>query len=155
MLGRFGSGYVHSSQFSSQDQATVDLVRLWGLDPDKTQFNQIRFRTGRAWVNNVVGVGLASCFVEPLESCGIYFIYAAIHMLAKHFPAKNFDPVLVDRFNREIEEMFDDTRDFLQAHYYFSPRDNTPYCRHGERLAGLDHPAVRPGCRAGHAAVQP
>jgi tryptophan 6-halogenase len=141
MLGRFGSGYVYSSQFSSRDEATLDLAKLWGLDPEKTQFNQIRFRTGRnrrAWVNNVVGIGLASCFVEPLESSGIYFIYAAIHMLAKHFPDKNFDPVLVSRFNREIEDMFDDTRDFLQAHYYFSPRNDTAYWRAQKELELAD-----------------
>ncbi|QUQ64341.1 tryptophan halogenase family protein [Kutzneria sp. CA-103260] len=137
MLGRFGSGYVFSSTFTDRDQATLDFSRLWGLDPEQTTFNNIRFRVGRnrrAWVRNCVSIGLASCFVEPLESSGIYFIYAAIHMLAKHFPDRNFDSVLVDRFNREIEEMFDDTRDFLQAHYYFSPRTDTPFWRANKEL---------------------
>lgn len=141
MLNRFGSGYVFSSQFSSRDQATVDFAKLWGLDPDKTAFNQVSFRVGRnrrAWVRNCVSIGLASCFVEPLESSGIYFIYAAIHMLAKHFPDKNFDSVLSDRFNTEIEDMFDDTRDFLQAHYYFSPRTDTPFWKANKELKLAD-----------------
>jgi tryptophan halogenase len=137
MLGRFGSGYVYSSHFTSRDQATEDFCRLWGLDPETTPLNQIRFRVGRnrrAWVKNCVGIGLSSCFVEPLESTGIYFIYAAIYQLAKHFPDKRFDPVLVDRFNREIETMFDDTRDFIQAHYYFSPREDTPFWKENKNL---------------------
>ncbi|WP_239310434.1 MULTISPECIES: tryptophan halogenase family protein [unclassified Frankia] len=141
MLGRFGSGYVYSSSFASRDEATVDFARLWGLDPDQTTFNHIRFRVGRnrrAWVRNCVSVGLSSCFVEPLESSGIYFIYAAIHMLAKHFPDRNFDRVLIDRFNREIEEMFDDTRDFLQAHYFFSPRVDTPFWAANKKLRLAD-----------------
>jgi len=141
MLGRFGSGYVYSSSFASRDQATLDFARLWGLDPEQTAFNQIRFRVGRnrrAWVRNCVSIGLASCFVEPLESSGIYFIYAAIHMLAKHFPDRTFDQVLVDRFNREIREMFDDTRDFLQAHYYFSPRTDTPFWQANKELTLAD-----------------
>lgn len=137
MLGRFGSGYVYSSQFASQDEATLDFSRLWGLDPEKTTFNQVRFRVGRnrrAWVKNCVSVGLASCFVEPLESTGIYFTYAALHWLAKLMPNRDFDQVLIDRFNNEIEVMFDDTRDFLQAHFYCSPRIDTPFWKANKEL---------------------
>ncbi|AGC44605.1 thioredoxin reductase [Myxococcus stipitatus DSM 14675] len=130
MLGRFGTGYVYSSEFCSQDEAIREFSAKWGLDPEKTAFNRIRFRVGRnrrAWVKNCVSIGLASCFVEPLESTGIYFITASIYQLAKHFPDKGFNPVLMDRFNREVEMMFDDTRDFLQAHFLTSSRDDTPF----------------------------
>lgn len=132
MLGRFGSGYVYSSKFEKDDQATLDFCKLWGLNPDRTDFNKIRFRVGRnrrAWVKNCVSIGLASAFVEPLESTGIYFIYAAIYQLAKHFPDKNFNPTLMARFNREIETMFDDTRDFIQVHYLTTPREDTAFWR--------------------------
>jgi tryptophan 6-halogenase len=137
MLTRFGSGYVYSSQFASPDEAATDFCRLWGLDPERTNLNRIRFRVGRnrrAWVKNCVSIGLASCFVEPLESTGIYFIYAAIYQLAKHFPDRAFDPILLDRFNREVETMFDDTRDFIQAHFYFSPRVDTPFWKANKEL---------------------
>lgn len=132
MLGRFGTGYVYCSKFATEDEAARDFCKLWNLDPDKTPLNKIRFRVGRnrrAWVKNCVGIGLSSCFVEPLESSGIYFIYAAIYQLAKHFPDKSFNPVLIDRFNREIETMFDDTRDFIQIHYLTTPREDTPFWR--------------------------
>jgi tryptophan 6-halogenase len=130
MLGRFGTGYVHSSRFCSMDEAVLEFSKLWNLNPEKTEFNRIRFRTGRnrrAWVKNCVSIGLSSCFLEPLESTGIYFITASIYQLAKHFPDKSFNPVLVDRFNREIEFMFDDSRDFIQAHYLTSSRDDTAF----------------------------
>lgn len=129
MLSRFGSGYVYSSKFADKAEATDEFCQLWQLDPE-TRFNHIRFRVGRnrrAWVKNCVSIGLASCFLEPLESSGIYFIYAAIYQLAKHFPDLRFDQILVDRFNWEIETMFDDTRDFIQAHFYLSPRVDTPF----------------------------
>ena len=92
----------------------------------------MRFRVGRnrrAWVKNVVSIGLASCFLEPLESTGIYFITAAVYQLAKHFPDRDFAPALIDSFNGEIEAMFDDTRDFIQAHFYYAPRNDTPFWR--------------------------
>jgi tryptophan 6-halogenase len=130
MPGRFGSGYVFSSKFADRDEATKGFCQLWNLDPAEAELNQIRFRVGRnrrAWVKNCVGVGLSSCFLEPLESTGLYFTYGALYQLVKHFPDKAFNPVLVDRFNREIETMFDDSRDFIQIHYCFSPRNDTPF----------------------------
>jgi len=130
MLTRFGSGYVYSSKFASVDEAARDFCALWDLDESKTNLNKIRFRTGRnrrAWVNNCVSIGLSSCFLEPLESTGIYFITAAIYQLAKHFPTRALDQGLIDRFNREIEFMFDDCRDFVQAHYFTSSRDDSPF----------------------------
>ncbi|RFS84176.1 tryptophan 7-halogenase [Actinomadura spongiicola] len=141
MLGRFGTGYVYSSRFQSQDEATVEFCRMWGLDPEDQPLNQIRFRVGRnrrAWVRNCVGIGLSSCFLEPLESTGIYFTYAALYQLVKHFPDKRFEPILIDRFNHEIEKMFDDTRDFIQAHFGFAPRDDTPFWRTCKELEFAD-----------------
>lgn len=137
MLDRFGSGYVYSSRFATVDEATEDFCRMWKLDPQVHPMNKIRFRVGRnrrAWVRNCVSIGLSSCFLEPLESSGIYFITAAIYQLAKHVPDKTFNQVLIDRFNREIEEMFDDTRDFIQAHFALSPRSDTPFWRASSEL---------------------
>jgi tryptophan 6-halogenase len=132
MLDRFGTGYVYSSRFADSDEAARDLCALWDLDPEEQQLNHVKFRVGRnrrAWVRNCVSIGLSSCFLEPLESTGIYFITAALYQLGKHFPDKRFDPVLIDSFNREIETMFDDSRDFLQAHFTLAPRTDTPFWR--------------------------
>jgi 2-polyprenyl-6-methoxyphenol hydroxylase-like FAD-dependent oxidoreductase len=141
MLTRFGSGYVYSSDFVSQDEATDEFHKLWSLRPGSVKLNHIRFRTGRnrrAWVRNCVAIGLSSCFLEPLESTGIYFIYAAIYQLAKHFPDRGFDPALVARFNDEIAYMYDDCRDFIQAHYFTTLREDTPFWqanRHALKLS--------------------
>jgi tryptophan 6-halogenase len=141
LLGRFGSGYVYSSKFAAPDQAAADFCRLWSLNPETTELNRIRFRVGRnrrAWVRNCVSVGLASCFLEPLESTGIHFTYGAIYRLVKHFPDRGFNQSLIDGFNREIEIMFDDTRDFIQAHFYLSPRTDTAFWRANKELTLTD-----------------
>lgn len=132
MLGRFGTGYVYSSRFQSKDDATEEFCKMWGLDLQTQPLNHVKFRVGRnrrTWVKNCVSIGLSSCFLEPLESTGIYFIYAALFQLAKHFPDKRFDQIMIDRFNAEIETMFDDSRDFIQAHFSFAPRNDTPFWR--------------------------
>ncbi|MFB6557556.1 tryptophan halogenase family protein [Streptomyces sp. NPDC056400] len=142
MLGRFGTGYVYSSKFADQDTATREFAEMWGLDVEETKFNHIRFRVGRnrrAWVRNVVSIGLSSCFLEPLESTGIYFITAAIYQLAKHFPDKTFNDGLINSFNHEIEVMFDDTRDFIQAHFFYAPRNDTPFWQANKKLVLPDN----------------
>lgn len=142
LLGRFGTGYVFSSRHQSRDEATLEFCRMWGLDPEKQTLNQISFRSGRnrrTWVRNVVSIGLSSCFLEPLESTGIYFITAALYQFARHLPDKGFDPVLINRFNAEIETMFDDSRDFLQAHFSFAPRNDSQYWRDCKELELTDN----------------
>lgn len=141
LLGRFGSGYVYSSNFTTPDRAAEEFLQLWGVKERDVRLNHLRFRTGRnrrAWVENCVSIGLASCSLEPLESTGIYFIYAAIYQLAKHFPDAAISPVLRENFNREIERMYDDSRDFIQAHYLFNGRTDTQFwhaSRHGLKLS--------------------
>ena len=56
-------------------------------------------------------------------------IYAAIYQLVRHFPDMSFEQQLIDGFNSEIASMFDDSRDFIQAHYLSTPRDDTPFWR--------------------------
>ncbi|MCK9922452.1 tryptophan 7-halogenase [Frankia sp. AgPm24] len=141
MLGRFGAGYVYSSRFTERDEATREFCALWDLDPERQPLNHLKFRVGRnrrAWVRNCVSIGLSSCFLEPLESTGIYFITAALYQLGKHFPDKRFDPILRDSFNREIEIMFDDSRDFIQAHFTLAPRADTPFWRACKELELAD-----------------
>ena len=158
MLSRFGTGYVYSSSFATRDEAAAEFCSLWGLDPETAELNHIRFRVGRnrrAWVRNCVSIGLASCFVEPLESTGIYFIYGAIHQLVKHFPDAGFDERVISAFNREIESMFDDTRDFLQAHFYFSPRMDTPFWRANKETRAVRRHQAKGGAVPGGPAGQP
>jgi tryptophan 6-halogenase len=137
MMGRFGTGYVYSDQFSNIDKAAHDFCMLWNLNPETASLNKIKFRVGRnrrAWVKNCVSIGLSSCFLEPLESSGIYFITAGLYQLVKHFPDKHFDQILIDRFNKKIVSMFDETRDFIQAHFYLSPRIDTSFWRANKEL---------------------
>lgn len=130
MLGRFGSGYVYSDKFTTKEEATKEFLELWNIKESDIKLNHIKFRTGRnerTWVKNCVAIGLSSCFLEPLESTGLYFIYAAIYQLVKHFPTSDFDPKLINSFNKKIEIMFDDCRDFLQTHYFTTAREDTEF----------------------------
>lgn len=141
LLGRFGTGYVYSADFQDPDDAAQEFCDLWGLDPAEADLRHLRFRVGRnerAWVRNCVGIGLSSCFLEPLESTGLYFVYGALYLLVRHLTDRRFDPALIDRFNAEVVRMFDDSRDFLQTHYCLSPRTDTAFWRAQRELTLSD-----------------
>ncbi|WAC48109.1 tryptophan 7-halogenase [Asticcacaulis sp. SL142] len=132
---RTGNGYVFCDAYMSEDKAS-DLI-LQRLDGKaQAEPRVIRFVTGhrkQMWNKNVIAMGLASGFLEPLESTSIWLVQDAITKLLKYFPKERITDVQRTCFNRDMLAAYDNVKDFLIAHYKVTEREDTPfwaYCKH-------------------------
>lgn len=150
LQNRRGRGYVYSSNHCEPEQAEAALRQDEGAKSEGVEARHIAFKSGRRahpWSGNVVAMGLAGGFLEPLESTGLYLADYAARVLVEMFPPVP-DPTkmrpLATRFNQLMGEMFDELADFLTLHYAVAGRRDTPFwrdasdvARHSERLANL------------------
>ena len=128
---RTGNGYVFCDAFASDEEATEKLLsRLEGKVLAEPRV--LKFTAGhstRMWEKNVVSLGLASGFLEPLESTSIYLVQSALARLMALFPRGPVNSDVRRKFNDDMNAEYECVRDFLIAHYKLTERDDTPFWR--------------------------
>jgi tryptophan halogenase len=130
---RAGNGYVYSSAHIGDTQALDDLLAAVGEQP-LADPRFLRFVTGRRklfWNRNCVALGLASGFLEPLESTSIHLVMSGVYKLLEHFPTPSFAQSNIDSYNGELIREIEHVRDFIVLHY-LNGRTDTPlwaYCQ--------------------------
>ena len=128
---RTGNGYVFSSQYCTDDKAVDTLLKA----VDGKLLNEPRvipFVTGRRekiWHNNCLTLGLASGFLEPLESTAIHLVYKTLIHFITHLPDREFEPHTEQAFNQKINTDYQEIRDFIILHYCTTGRDDTEFWR--------------------------
>lgn len=143
---RINRGYVYSSAFLDDAVAEAEFRRK---NPRLGPTRVVRFVTGRladAWRDNVVAIGNAAGFVEPLEATSLATICSHAARLVRVLRDSELAPGPAMRalYNRAAAADWESVRRFLALHYKFNTRLRTPFwraCHADVDLAGAE-PAV-------------
>jgi tryptophan halogenase len=120
--GRHGNGYIFNSDYISEEEAKIEVEKYFGhnIEINKT----FKFDPGaldKVWIKNCCAIGLSASFVEPMEASSIgtsiQQSFLLMHRLA------NYDELTIDRYNKSVNTILDNIRDFVALHYITNKKD--------------------------------
>ena len=136
---RVGTGYVYSSDYINECEAEVEFRKYLSerYTPEIAQDAKLRKidikhgKREKAWVKNVVGIGLSYGFLEPLESTGLMTTHENILLLCDTLQRRNgfYSRFEKDSFNYNCDNMIESMKNFVAIHYALSQRDDNQYWR--------------------------
>ena len=132
LQNRVGNGLVYCSNYMSDDEAKDTLLSaIEGETLNEPRI--IRFTPGKrrlGWNKNCVALGLASGFIEPLESTSIHLIMTGIVRLMRLFPFDGITQSTVDEYNNKYNSEMAAILDFIVMHYKVTNRKDSPFWEH-------------------------
>jgi tryptophan halogenase len=122
VLERKGCGYVFDDNFITADQAQAEIETTLGRSIDPIRV--LKFDTGRlenTWVKNCLAIGLSAAFAEPLEATSIHSTIVQLTKFVFEYLKPTADLTInqgsINAYNRTVNRMYDDFKEFLVLHY--------------------------------------
>jgi tryptophan 6-halogenase len=143
LTGRFGNGYVYSTQFCTPDTAERELREHLGLLESDIPARHLKMKIGRVtqhWNKNCLAVGLSQGFIEPLEATALLFIQQTAASFVEFLEMGDLSEAAHDRFNARVNAHFEGTRDYIVTHYKTNSRTDTEYWRANATNLNLSDP---------------
>lgn len=144
LQNRTGMGYIFSGRHVHKDDALLEFREMFGdFDPGWWHENQIETFCKRTpiteprylqwepmvlanpWSDNVVALGSAAGFVDPLEATALFNLQSGIINLVKCLK-RNLPPKV---YNRQMRNIWNDSLRFQECHYTLSEREDTAFWR--------------------------
>ena len=118
-------GYVNDGKKDCRKEF-IDFLKEQNIDFNPDIIRKIKFNCGRKKVhltrnkNVQCHIGLSSCFLEPMEGTGMYFIVHSILTLNKYLNGE----INEQQYNDIINNDYDTVYNFIIAHYIGSSNMN-------------------------------
>lgn len=122
--GRFGNGYIYSSEHASKDKIKEEVIKKFG---DVNFGKEFSFDPGylkESWIKNCCAIGLSAVFVEPLEATSIGTIIQQSFLLMHKI--SNYSKKDIEEYNKSLKSIMENIRDFIFLHYMVD-KDHTTF----------------------------
>ncbi len=130
LTNRTGNGYVYSSDFCTAEEAEIELREKLNLLDSDVESRHLKMKVGRVekhWVKNCLAVGLSQGFIEPLEATALHLVQETIENFILAWERGNFSNTNADIFNDNINQKFENVRDYIVCHYKLNSREDSEY----------------------------
>lgn len=130
LQNKVGAGMVFNKTFLSKEEAIKYYEDYWGkenLVNPHTKY--VEFTPGyytNQWNGNVISIGLATGFIEPLEATGVQLITEGIKYSFEGFSKGWYTEEDINIFNNILNSKYSTTFDFISLHY-LNTRHTTPF----------------------------
>lgn len=132
LQNRIGNGLVYAQGYIDDDKAKALLMNNLPGEPLNDP-RVIRFTPGKrrkGWHKNCVALGLASGFIEPLESTSIHLIMTGLVRLMRLFPSNGITESAINEYNNKFDSEMQCILDFIAMHYVVTERRDSAFWRH-------------------------
>lgn len=133
LRNRRGTGYIYSSQFTTDEEAK-QRYNDWLMaefNVELTSDRVIAWDQGyldEGWIGNCVSVGLASGFIEPLESTNVHHTFTQVDQIARSLTPNKIYNATRSKYNTLLKEIYEDS--FLYTRlFYCGGRQDTEFWR--------------------------
>jgi tryptophan 7-halogenase len=129
LRGATAQGLCYSSRYL-QAQAAREALRVQCGGTLEAEPRTLSFTNGcrvRFWTANVVALGDAAGFLEPLEATNLHLVHSGLVRLLSLLPHRDRIGIERDEYNRLTLEEWQRARDFLILHYKATQRDDSPF----------------------------
>ena len=138
LVNRRGTGYVYDGNRLTAEQAEARLLEHLGHPENIIKTNHLKMRIGclkEFWVKNCAAIGLSGGFIEPLESTGLHIINAGVRLLGTHLTSTDSAQGVRDSYNKLMNGIYTDLKQFIVLHYCLSDRDDSEFWREAANTA--------------------
>jgi tryptophan halogenase len=160
LWNRVGTGYVYASDYINECEAEVEFREYLSerYTPEIAKDAKLRKidikhgKRNKAWVKNVVGIGLSYAFLEPLESTGLMTTHENVLLLCDTLEKRQgfYARMEQDAFNYSCDNMIESMKCFVALHYALSQRDDNQYWRDCTNINFDIDPTWRHSTRVAH-----
>lgn len=137
---RIGNGYAYSDKYIDAENALQEFkdYLVNGKSPhclskkevEDLPFFQLNMNAGyleEPMIKNVVAVGLAGGFLEPLEGTGLYFVTESIINLMRILERRGLNQLVIDSYNSYMANLYKVWVDSTSFFYACTTRDDSDY----------------------------